>query len=117
MNGYQEAFQEQDGDKSSAGDYSGVQNLGITRVFIPSLAPEYPSITDELKKDVAILAKSLDIRDRYIDDLRETRDFLRSKLENRDLQIEDFKSRIKRYQEFFYRTKEQEKNSDQKSYL
>lgn len=117
MNGYQEAFQEQDGCKSSSGDYSGVQNIGITRVFIPSLAPEYPSITDELKKDVAILAKSLEIRDRYIDEFRETRDSLRSKLDIRDLQIEDLNKRVKRYQEFFYKTKEQEKNSDQKSYL
>ncbi|GAF86001.1 unnamed protein product [marine sediment metagenome] len=123
MNGYQEAFQEQDGDKSSSGDYSGVQNLGITRVFIPSIAPAYPSITDELKKDVAILAKSLEIRDRYIDELRETRDSLRSKLDIRGLQIENLKSRIRRYQEFFYKTKEQEKekeqekNSDQKTYL
>lgn len=111
MNDYQEAFQEQDGYKSSTGDYSGVQNLGITRVFIPSLAQAYPSITDELKKDVAILAKSLDIRDRYIDDLRETRDSLKSKLLIRDKQIDNIKSRIKRYQKFFlYKREEKEFN-------
>jgi len=101
MNGYQEAFQEQDGEKSSSGDYSSVQNLGITRVFIPSIAPAYPSITDELKKDVAILKTSLEIRDDYIDRLREAKDSLTSKLDIRDLQIEDLKSRISRYENFF----------------
>lgn len=111
MNGYQEAFQEQDGYRSSAGDQSGIKSYGFASVFIPSLAPAYPSITDELKKDVAILAKSLDIRDRYIDDLRETKALLKSKLENRDLHIEDLKSRIKRYQKFFlYKREEKEFN-------
>lgn len=111
MNDYQEAFQEQDGYRSSAGDQSGIKSYGFASVFVPSLAQAYPSITDELKKDVAILAKSLDIRDRYIDDLRETRDFLRSKLENRDLQIEDLKGRIKGYQKLFlYKREEKEFN-------
>ncbi len=107
MNGYQEAFQEQDGYRSSTGDQSGIKSYGFASVFVPSLAPAYPSITDEIKKDLAVLTKSLDIRDRYIDDLRETRDFLRSKLENRDLQIEDLKSRIGRYQQFLCKVKEQ----------
>lgn len=107
MNDYQEAFQEQDGYRSSAGDQSGIKSYGFASVFVPSLAQAYPSITDELKKDVAILAKSLDIRDRYIDDLRETKALLKSKLEIRDMKIEDLKSRIGRYQQFLCKVKEQ----------
>lgn len=111
MNGYQEAFQEQDGYRSSAGDQSRIKSYRFASVFVPSLAQAYPSITDELKKDVAILAKSLDIRDRYIDDLRETKALLKSKLEIRDMKIEDLKSRIGRYQKFFlYKREEKEFN-------
>jgi len=109
MNGYQAALQESGGCDQSAGDGRSVKTYRFASVFVPSLAPPYPSIEDELRKDVAVLAKSLDIRDRYIDDLRETKDLLASELRIRDIRIEDLGSRIKRYQQLFRETNGQEK--------
>jgi len=110
MNGYKtalQALQESDGYGSSASDQS-VKTYRFASVFVPSLAPPYPSIEDELRKDVAVLARSIDIRDRYIDDLREARDSLARKLDMRDLRIECLERDIGRYQEFFKRAREQE---------
>ena len=90
----------------------GVPEAEIRRdvkVFMPSLAQAYPSITDELKKDVAILSRSLSIREKYIDDLREAKDSLARKLDISEMHIETLEKGIKRYQEFFYRTKELER--------
>jgi hypothetical protein len=109
MNGYQMAYQDQGGYSSSASDQSCVKTYGLAGVFVPSLASAYPSITDELKKDVAILAKSLEVRERYIDDLRETRDKLARKLDIKEMQIGYLERDIKRYQQFFYKTEEHEK--------
>lgn len=89
----------------------------------------YPSITDELRNDVGILKNSLDIKTSYIKDLRKARDSLISKLNIKDIYLENLSQRVKRYQEFFYKTKENEKEkpeltaitknkySDQKNYL
>jgi len=111
-----QALQESDGYSASAGGRSGIGKCRFAGVFVQSLAPPYPSIADELKKDVAILTSSLKLRERYIDDIRKARDRLERKLNISDMRIEALERDIKRYREFFERTREKEKNSDQKTY-
>jgi len=74
---------------------------GLGGGFSLALAPAYPSIEDELKKDVAILRSSLAIRDDYIGRLREARDSLAKELRVQELVLESQEHRIRSYQEVF----------------
>ena len=87
--------------KTSSDDYAS----GFSSGFILPLAQPYPSIADELKKDVAILTSSLRIRDDYIDKLRKTRDSLTSQLDFNLMQLESLEAQIKSYQELFKKNK------------
>ena len=68
----------------------------------------FPSITDELRGTVEILANCLKIKENYIKELRKSRDSLISKIDIKEIHIEDLQRRIKRYQECFYKEKEKE---------
>ena len=93
---------EKHGNFGTESNYSsGIKSYRLTSVFIPSLAPVYPSITDELRKDIAILKTYLEIRKGYIDKLIKAGDLLISKIDLKELHIESFKNRIKKYQKFF----------------
>ena len=74
---------------------------GLGGGFSLALAPAYPSIEDELRKDVAILAGSLAVRDDYIARLREARDTLAKELRVQELVLESQEHRIRSYQEVF----------------
>ena len=87
--------------KTSSDGYAS----GFASGFILPLARPYPSVADELKKDVTILTSSLRIRDDYIDKLRKARDSLASKLDFNLMQMESFENQIKSYQEFFQERK------------
>jgi predicted RNase H-like nuclease (RuvC/YqgF family) len=113
MENYESDLQELGSFRTVADYSSDIQKYRLTSVFIPSLAPAYPSITDELKKDVAILKTSLEIRDDYIDKLRKARDSLISNLDLKELHTEHLKDRIKRYQQLFYKAKEKEQEKTQ----
>lgn len=106
MNGYHSGLDMQDDYSPFPAESSSRQKCSFGDVFIQSLAPSYPSITDELKKDVAILKTSLEIRDDYIVRLREKRDSMTSKLDHKLQKIEYLEKQIKKYQEFFSRLKE-----------
>ena len=103
-------------------DYSDAQSEGysvrtieLSSAFVPSLAPPYPNVEEEQKKDIAILMSSLAIRDRYIDDLRQTRDSLSRQLGMREIIIECQERRIRSYREFLNEKasdKESARNSD-----
>ena len=81
---------------------------GFSGGFEPGLAGPYPSIEEELKKDVSILRSSLAIRDDYIDRLRETRDYLSRKLDVSLLIIEAQKRRISDYRNILEKLRKQE---------
>ena len=81
---------------------------GFSGGFEPGLAGPYPSIEEELKKDVSILRSSLAIRDDYIDRLRETRDYLSRKLDVSLLIIESQKRRISDYRNILEKLLKQE---------
>ena len=101
MNGYQATFQKTRGYGSSAsGNSHGVQSD-----FIKSMAPAYPSIEDELKKDVAILKSTLEIRDYYITKLREAKDSLTRDLHFREMEVESLEDELKRYKAKFLEAK------------
>jgi len=108
MSGYETDLQESSGYGSSSGGNSGVNSYKFSKVFVPSMAPAYPSIEDELKRDVTILTRSLELRGQYIDDLRDTKDRLVREIKIKDMEIEEMERSIKRYQEYFSRTREQE---------
>ena len=104
MNGNYETIQKRQPYVKTSESYDG----GFSRGFVLAQAQPYPSIADELKKDVAILASSLRLRDDYIDKLRKTRDSLISKLDFETMKTESFEKQIKSYQEFFYEKRENE---------
>jgi len=81
------------GVRTSASELSGA--------FVPSLAPPYPNLEDELRKDVAILRSSLDIRDNYIEELRKTRDSLQTELDLKEAYIGSLKDSLKGYEASF----------------
>ena len=95
----------------------------FSKPYRKKAVPAYPSMTDELKSDIQILKTSLEIKDNYLKDLRKSRDSLISRLNVRDIHMEDLNRRVKRYREFFYKEKENSellaiiRNSDQKNYL
>ncbi len=74
---------------------------GLGGGFSLALAPAYPSIEDELKKDVAILRSSLAVRDDYIARLREARESLARELRVQEHVLESQEHRIRRYQQRF----------------
>jgi hypothetical protein len=82
----------QAGGEACAGN--GGSALGFAGGFALSLAPPYPSIEDELSKDVAILKRSLEIRDEYIDILRAKRRSLIEKLDGKERDIERLERRL-----------------------
>lgn len=81
----------------------------FSKPYRKTSVPAYPSVTDELRSDLQILKASLEIKNNYMKDLRESRDSLISKLNVKDIRIEDFEKRVKRYQEFFYKKRAGEK--------
>ena len=87
---------------------------GFSGGFEPGLAGPYPSIEEELKKDVSILRSSLAIRDDYIDRLRETRDYLSRKLDVSLLIIEAQKRRISDYRNILEKLRKQEQEHELK---
>ncbi len=89
---------------------------GFSGGFVLAQAQPYPSIADELKKDVAILTSSLRIRDGYIDKLRKARDSLISKLDFATTKSESFEKQIRSYREFFCEPEEKERNGDRKNF-
>jgi len=78
-----------------------VRTIDLSSAFVPSLAPPYPSIEDEQKKDIAILMSSLAIRESYIDDLRKTRDSLQAELDLKEAYIGSLKDSLKSYEASF----------------
>lgn len=82
------------------------------KAYRKSPTQAYPSITDELRNDVQILKNSLEIKDSYIRDLKRIRDTLRSKLDLKELHIEDDERRIRKYREFFYNGKDREEKEN-----
>jgi len=82
----------QAGGEASAGN--GGTALGFAGGFALSLAPPYPSIEDELSKDVAILKRSLEIRDEYIDTLRAKRRSLFDQLDRKERDVEWLERRL-----------------------
>lgn len=103
--GYSTALQKrQSYARQDGSDYTS----GVTSGFVLSLAPLYPSIAEELKKDVAMLASSLKIRDDYIDNLRKARDSLASKLDFKLMQMESLERQIRSYQKFLQERKTKE---------
>jgi hypothetical protein len=72
----------------------GVRTIELSGAFVPSLAPPYPSIEDELRKDVAILRSSLEIRDAYIDSLRARRRSLIDQLDRKERDAEWLERRL-----------------------
>lgn len=94
---------------SRLGAYETGAFSGLSSGFSLSSAPSYPAIEDELKKDVAILASSLEIRDNYIDELRKTRDSLITELDMKDTRIESLKKSLDIYKELIRRIKELKK--------
>jgi hypothetical protein len=95
----------QAGGEASAGN-SGTA-LGFAGGFALTLAPPYPSIEDELSKDVAILKRSLEIRDEYIDTLRAKRRSLIEKLDGKDRDIEWLERRLDSQKKDLGRAKEE----------
>jgi len=75
--------------------------IDLSSAFVPSLAPPYPSIEDEQKKDIAILMSSLAIRESYIDDLRKTRDSLQAELDLKEAYINSLEDSLKSYEACF----------------
>ena len=80
----------------------------FSKPYRKKAVPAYPSITDELKSDLQILKESLEMKDNFLKDLRKSRDSLITKLNVKDIHIEEFEKRVKRYQEFFYKEKEKQ---------
>jgi len=78
-----------------------VRTSELSGAFDPSLAPPYPNLEDELRKDVAILRSSLDIRDNYIEELRKTRDSLQTELDLKEAYIGSLKDSLKGYEASF----------------
>jgi hypothetical protein len=83
---------------------SGDGEDGFAAGFSLSLAGPYPSLEDELRKDVSILRSSLAVRDEYIDRLRKTRDSLAREIRVSQIVIDCQEQRIKSYQELFDKT-------------
>jgi len=75
--------------------------IELSAGFEPSLAPPYPSVEDEQKKDIAILMSSLAIRESYIDDLRKTRDSLQAELDLKEAYINSLKDSLRSYEASF----------------
>jgi len=71
-----------------------VRTIELSGAFVPSLAPPYPNIEDELRKDVAILRSSLEIRDVYIDTLRAKRRSLIDRLDRKERDVEWLERRL-----------------------
>ncbi len=95
--------------------------IELSSPFEPSLAPPYPNVEDEQKKDIAILMSSLAIRESYIDDLRKTRDSLQAELDLKEAYINSLKDSLRSYEASFKKArirallrKDQEDFSDQK---
>ena len=76
-------------------------SIDLSSAFVPSLAPPYPSIENEQKKDIAILMSSLAIRESYIDDLRKTRDSLQAELDLKEAYINSLKDSLRSYEASF----------------
>jgi len=96
MNGYRSNM-----DFSEApADGCSVRPIELSSAFVPSLAPPYPNIEDELRKDVAILRSSLEVRDRYIRELREERDSLQAELNDKEAYISSLKDSLEDYKGF-----------------
>jgi len=109
MNGnYRADLHGQEGSRPFPSDYGREGAYRTNRQYRQLRPSAYPSITDELKSDLAILKSSLDIKNDYIGNLKKSRDSLISKLDFKEIHIEDMEKRIKRYQQFFYRTRERE---------
>ena len=72
----------------------GVRTIELSGAFVPSLAPPYPNIEDEQKKDIAILVSSLEIRDVYIDTLRAKRRSLIDRLDRKERDVEWLERRL-----------------------
>lgn len=77
-----------------------VRTIELSSAFVPSLAPPYPNIEDELRKDVAILRSSLEVRDRYIREIREGRDSLQAELNDKEAYISSLKDSLEDYKGF-----------------
>ena len=92
-----------------------VRTIELSSAFVPSLAPPYPNIEDELRKDVAILQSSLAVRDEYIDRLRNRRDALMRELHMNELIIECQEARIRDYQQFFSSEEHRQKQEPDKN--
>jgi CRISPR/Cas system-associated exonuclease Cas4 (RecB family) len=69
--------------------------------FVPSLAPPYPNLEDELRKSVVMLASCIEARDIYLDSLRKKRDALLRELRMNELVMECQEARIRDYQQLF----------------
>jgi hypothetical protein len=95
--------------------------IELSAGFDSSLAPPYPRVEDEQKKDIAILMSSLAIRESYIDDLRKTRDSLQAELDLKEAYINSLKDSLRSYEASFKKArirallrKDHEDFSDQK---
>jgi hypothetical protein len=110
---YKTAMQKRNGYSSS--QISDYATSGFGSGFSLALAPRYPAIEDELKKDVAILASSLEIRDLYIDELRKTRDSLVTELDMKETRIENLEESLDVYRDLIRRIKELKKLKYEKS--
>jgi chromosome segregation ATPase len=82
-----------DCDDAPSRGYS-VRTIELSGAFVPSLAPPYPNIEDEQKKDIAILRSSLEIRDVYIDTLRAKRRSLIDRLDRKERDVEWLERRL-----------------------
>jgi hypothetical protein len=105
---YDPAFQ-----KRQAYGRSGDGEGGFAAGFSLSLAGPYPSLEEELRKDVSILRSSLAVRDEYIDRLRKARESLVREIRVKEIVIDCQEQRIKGYQQLLGKTGQEHQQNEQ----